>query len=73
VHLRGLNAACVHGLFPTPFTNEVLENVGGKESYSFTYGFLGTIKLEFQKTKNRDNLSNRMGILHIQCYAIWIK
>lgn len=27
--------------FPTPFTNEVLENVGGHEAYSFTYGFFG--------------------------------
>jgi hypothetical protein len=26
-------------LFPTPFTDEVLENVGGKEAYSFTDGF----------------------------------
>jgi hypothetical protein len=26
-------------LFPTPFTDEVLENVGGHEAYSFTNGF----------------------------------
>ena len=25
--------------FPTPFTNEVLENVGGQEAYSFIGGF----------------------------------
>ena len=41
VDLRGLNAACVHDPFPTPFTDEVLENVGGKEAYSFTDGFSG--------------------------------
>jgi hypothetical protein len=28
-------------LLPTPFTNEVLENVGGHEAYSFTSGFSG--------------------------------
>jgi len=41
VDLRKLNDACLHDPFPTPFTNEVLENVGGKETYSFTYGFSG--------------------------------
>jgi hypothetical protein len=39
--LRGLNVACVHNPFPTPFTDEVLENVGGKEVYSFIDGFSG--------------------------------
>jgi hypothetical protein len=31
----------VHDPFPTPFTDEVLEQVAGKESYSFTDGFSG--------------------------------
>lgn len=39
--LRKLNGACVNDPFPTPFTNEVLENVGGQEAYSFTDGFSG--------------------------------
>jgi hypothetical protein len=30
---------CVHDPFPTPFTDEVLENVGGREAYSFMDGF----------------------------------
>ena len=29
VDLRKLNDACLHDLFPTSFTDEVLENVGG--------------------------------------------
>jgi len=37
--LRKLNNACVHDPFPTPFTDEVLDNVGGQEAYSFTDGF----------------------------------
>jgi hypothetical protein len=41
VDLRTLNAAYVHDPFPTPLTNEVLENVGGCEAYSFTDGFFG--------------------------------
>jgi hypothetical protein len=35
VDLRKLNDACLHDPFPTPFMDEVLENVGGKEFYSF--------------------------------------
>jgi hypothetical protein len=41
VDLRKLNDACLHDPFPTPFTDEVLENVGGHEVYSFTNGFSG--------------------------------
>ena len=39
VDLRKLNDACVHDPFLTPFTDEVLEGVGGQEMYSFTDGF----------------------------------
>jgi hypothetical protein len=38
---RKLNDACLHDPFPTPFTDEVLDNVGGQEVYSFTDGFSG--------------------------------
>ena len=41
VHLRKLNDACVHDPFLTPFTDEVIEGVGGQEMYSFTDGFSG--------------------------------
>ena len=45
VDLRKLNNACLHDPFPTPFTDEVLEGVGGQEMYSFTDGFLGYHKI----------------------------
>ena len=38
VDLRKLNDASLHDPFPTPFTDEVLDNVGGQEIYSFTNG-----------------------------------
>jgi hypothetical protein len=41
VDMRKLNDSFLHDPFPTPFTNEVLENVGGQEAYSFTDGFSG--------------------------------
>lgn len=40
VDLRKLNDACLHDPFPTPFTDEVMDNVGGQEVYSFPDGFL---------------------------------
>ena len=39
VDLRKLNDACMHDPFLTPFTNEVLERVGGQEMYSFIDAF----------------------------------
>jgi hypothetical protein len=41
VYLRKLNEAYLHDPFPTPFTDEFLDNVGGQEVYSFTDGFSG--------------------------------
>jgi hypothetical protein len=41
VDLRKLNDVCLNYSFPTPFTDEVLENVGGHEAYSFTDKFSG--------------------------------
>jgi hypothetical protein len=39
VDIRKLNDACFHDPFPTPFIDEVLDNVGGHEVYSFTNKF----------------------------------
>ena len=39
--LRKLNDLCLHDPFPTPFTDEVLDNVGGQKGCSFTNGFSG--------------------------------
>jgi len=41
VDLKKLNDACLHDPFTTPFTEEVLDNMGGQEVYSFTDGFSG--------------------------------
>jgi hypothetical protein len=41
VYLRKLNDSFLHDPFPTPFTDEALKNLGGKETYCFTDGFSG--------------------------------
>jgi hypothetical protein len=54
VDYRSLNPACVHDLFPTPFSDEVLDQVAGKESYSFTDKFSGyhQVKIIEEDKKN---------------------
>ena len=49
VNLRKLNDACMHDTFPTMFTDEVLEGVGGQEMYSFIDGFFGYHYIRFMK------------------------
>ena len=49
VDLIKLNDVCMHDPFPTPFTDEVLEGVGGQEMYSFTNGFLGYHQIQIAK------------------------
>jgi hypothetical protein len=46
VNLRKLNDACLHDPFPTPFMDEVLENIDGHEAYSFNDGFSGYHKIK---------------------------
>jgi hypothetical protein len=36
-----MNSTCVHDPFPTAFSDEVLDQVVGKESYLFIDGFSG--------------------------------
>ena len=48
-NLRKINDAYMHDPFMTPFTNEVLEEVGSKEMYSFTDGFSGYHQIRIAK------------------------
>jgi hypothetical protein len=49
VDLRKMNDACFHDPFPTRFTDEVLDNVGRQEVYSFTDGFSGYHQIKIAK------------------------
>jgi hypothetical protein len=53
VDYRSLNSSCVHDPFPTPFSDEVLDQVVGNEAYSFTNGFFIIIKLGLWKKIRR--------------------
>jgi hypothetical protein len=75
VDLRKLNDAYLHDPFPTPFIDEVLENVGGQEAYSFTDGFLGNHQIKIvpedrYKTTCYNNICLTIAILHRGPFSI---
>ena len=49
IDLRKMNDACLHNPFPTSFTYELLESVGGQEMYLFTNGFSGYHQVRITK------------------------
>jgi hypothetical protein len=49
VDIRKLNDSYFHDPFPTSFTDEALDNVGGQEVYSFTNGFSGYHQIRIAK------------------------
>ena len=53
VDLKNLNDACLHDPFSIPFTDEVLEGVGGQEVYFFTDGFYGYQQIKIVKEDRR--------------------
>jgi len=52
-----LNDACVHDPLLTPFTDEVLVNVGGQEAYSFTDAFFGYHQIKIASQDRERQLS----------------
>jgi hypothetical protein len=60
--LRKLNDACLCDPFTTPFIDEVLENVGGKEAYSFTDGFSSYHQIKIaQEDRHKTTFATKWG------------
>eukprot|EP00253_Pinus_taeda_P029882 PITA_29882 len=58
-----LNNARVHDPFPTPFNDEVLDNVGGNEAYSFTDGFSGYHQVRIaEEDKDKNTFTTEWGL-----------
>nr|QHR88259.1 hypothetical protein Q903MT_gene2272 [Picea sitchensis] len=55
------------------FTDEVLDNVGGREAYSFTDGFSGYHQVRIAEEDRKKNLCDRMGVFCIYCYSIRVE
>ena len=64
VDLRMFNDASIHDPFPTPFTDEVLNNVGGQEVYSFTYEFSGYHHIKIhEEDRHKTTFATKWGSL----------
>jgi hypothetical protein len=62
MELRKLNGVCLHDPLPTPFTNEVLENVGSQKTYSFTDGFSRYHQIKIaQEDRHKTNFVTEWG------------
>jgi hypothetical protein len=60
--LRKLNDACLHDPFRTPFIDELLDNFGGNEAYSFTYGFSGYHQIKIaQEDRYKTTFATKWG------------
>jgi len=65
VGLKKLNDVCMHDPFSTSFTDEALDNVGGQEAYSFTYGFSGYHQIKITpEDRSKTTLENEWGCFH---------
>jgi hypothetical protein len=74
VDLRKLNDACLHDPFPTPFMDEVLENVGGHKFYSFTDGFSGYLQIKIaQEDIYKTKFSTKWGSYQYTIRAFGLK
>jgi len=61
VEYRSMNNACVHDLFPTPLSDEVLDNVVGNEAYSFIDGFSGYHQVIAKEDKRKTTFTMEWG------------
>ena len=74
MELRSLNDACLHDPFPTSFTDEVLENVGGHEAYSFTDGFSGYHQIKIaQEDRNKTMFATELGSYQYKVMSFGLK
>ena len=72
VDLTKMNDACMHDPFLTPFTDEVLEGVGGQEMYSFMDGFPGYHQIRITK-EDRHKTTFVTGLFSAHRDAFWVE
>jgi len=69
-----LNDVCVHDPFPTLFTDEVLDNIGGQEAYSFTNGFSRYHKIEIiLEDRRKTTFMMEWGCFQYTLMSFWLK
>lgn len=72
--IRKLNDACIHDPLLNPFTDEVLENVGAQEAYSFTDGFSGYHQIKITpEDRNKTTFATEWGCFWYTVMPIGLK
>ena len=62
IDLIKISDACLHDPFPTPFMDEVLEIIAGKEMFSFTDGFQGYYQVQIlQEYRHKTTFVTKWG------------
>jgi hypothetical protein len=66
-----LTLLCVHDPFLTPFSDKVLDQVMGREAYSFTDGFYGYHQVRIEEVdKKKTTFKKEWGSFCLQRHAI---
>lgn len=70
--LRELNDPCVHDPFPTPFRDEVLENVGGGILFTDGFSWYHQIKIML-KDRRKTTFGTKWGCFQYTVIPFWLK
>jgi hypothetical protein len=74
VDYQSLNSACVHDPFSTPFSDEFLDQVMGREAYSFTNGFFGYHQVRIaEEDKNKNTFTIEWGSFSYNVMSFGLK
>jgi hypothetical protein len=69
-----LNSTCIHDPFPTSFNDEVLNQVVGKEAYSFTNGFSGYHQVRIaEEDKRNTTFTKKWGLFDYNVMPFGLK
>jgi hypothetical protein len=71
---RGLNSTCVHDPFPTPFSDEVLDQIAGYEAYYYIDGFSWYHWVRIAKEdKKNTTFTTEWGSFSYNVMPFWLK
>lgn len=73
VDFRGLNKLTVIDFFPTPYADEIINEVVGHECYSFTDRFSRYNQVLISQEDRENHFCIGIHIFFLQSYALWSK
>ena len=71
VNLKKLNEQTIKDSFSLPFTDTMLDQIGGAKMYKFVDGYSGYNQINLA-VEEKDHIYHKMGSIHVLGSAIWI-